>query len=149
MSQCLTKSARGRKLWGVPIYEYQCQKCKKVHEIWQKITEEPIKKCPSCKTGKVERLIAPTGFILKGSGWYKDGYGSKKGSSSSDDAGSSASSTTDSGAGDAGGGGKGKEAKERRPRNEREEKAAEIKKKNDTAPRTDPKHKSNSPKAKS
>jgi putative FmdB family regulatory protein len=59
----------------MPIYEYQCQKCKKVHEIWQKITEDPATKCPDCK-GKLERLISHSGFALKGSGWYKDGYGS-------------------------------------------------------------------------
>lgn len=122
----------------MPIYEYQCQKCKKTHEIWQKITEDPVKKCPDCK-GKLERLIAPAGFILKGGGWYKDGYGSKKSSSDS----SGGSSATADAAKDTK-----KDSKDSAPKSEAAEKAAEIKKKNDTAPRTDPKHKSNSPKAK-
>lgn len=57
----------------MPIYEYQCSKCGKVHEIWQKISEDPLTKCPECK-GKMERLISATAFALKGSGWYKTDY---------------------------------------------------------------------------
>ena len=60
----------------MPIYEYQCAKCKKVHEIWQKITEKPETKCPSCG-GKIERMISASGFALKGSGWYKTDYQGK------------------------------------------------------------------------
>lgn len=57
----------------MPIYEYQCAKCKKVHEIWQKITEPNATKCPACG-GKIERLISASGFALKGTGWYKTDY---------------------------------------------------------------------------
>ncbi len=57
----------------MPIYEYECAKCKKVHEIWQKITEDPVSKCPDCGK-KMERLISASGFALKGSGWYKTDY---------------------------------------------------------------------------
>ena len=57
----------------MPIYEYECQKCKKIHEIWQKMSDPSITKCPDCK-GKVERLISASGFALKGSGWYKTDY---------------------------------------------------------------------------
>jgi len=66
----------------MPIYEYQCSKCGKVHEIWQKISESPLTKCPDCK-GKMERLISATAFALKGSGWYKTDY-ERKGKKSSD-----------------------------------------------------------------
>ena len=124
----------------MPIYEYQCTKCRKVHEIWQKITEDPVKKCPSCK-GKVERIISAVGFELKGGGWYKDGYASgKKGGDApaSSDA-PAAAASTDTGTGD---------KKTKKEKNEKAEKAAEVSAKNDKAPRTDPKHKSNSPKAK-
>ena len=57
----------------MPIYEYQCAKCRKVHEIWQKITEPNATKCPACG-GKIERLISASGFALKGTGWYKTDY---------------------------------------------------------------------------
>ena len=131
----------------MPIYEYECQKCKKVHEIWQKITEDPVKKCPTCK-GKVERIISAVGFELKGGGWYKDGYGSKKsGSSESSGSDSSASSAVDSSAktstGDSGKPPKDLKAAAR-AKAEKAEKAQDIK----PAKLTDPHHKSNSPKAK-
>ena len=79
----------------MPIYEYQCAKCKKVHEIWQKITEPNATKCPDAKCGgKVERLISASGFALKGTGWYKTDY-ERKGKKDSG-AGDSSSSTSSS-----------------------------------------------------
>lgn len=65
----------------MPTYTYQCRSCGSVDEIKQRITEDPIKACPHCKKKTYERLIAGgTGFVLKGGGWYSDGYsgGGKK-----------------------------------------------------------------------
>jgi putative FmdB family regulatory protein len=62
----------------VPIYEYQCKKCKKVTEMLEIGHERPMRKCPSCG-GPVERLVSQGAFILKGSGWYATDYGSKSG----------------------------------------------------------------------
>jgi putative FmdB family regulatory protein len=64
----------------MPIYEYQCDNCG-VFEVSQRITEDPLKKCPTCK-GKVRRLISNTSFLLKGNGWYATDYGRSKSSSS-------------------------------------------------------------------
>ena len=61
----------------MPIYEYDCPKCGEF-EITQRITEDPLKKCPTCKS-KVRKLISNTSFQLKGSGWYVTDYGGKKG----------------------------------------------------------------------
>ena len=59
----------------MPTYVYRCDKCGEF-ETTQKISEEPLKKCPTCGK-KVERLIAGTGgFVLKGRNWV-----SKMGSS--------------------------------------------------------------------
>jgi putative FmdB family regulatory protein len=58
----------------MPTYEYRCSSCKKDFEVFQKITDDPVKECPECG-GTVERLIAATNFILKGGGWYKSDYG--------------------------------------------------------------------------
>ncbi len=66
----------------MPIYEYQCDNCG-VFEYSQRIVEDPLKKCPTCK-GRVRRLISNTSFMLKGSGWYATDYGRSKSSSSSD-----------------------------------------------------------------
>lgn len=38
--------------------------------------DRPLAKCPSCG-GKVERLMSPGAFILKGTGWYATDYASK------------------------------------------------------------------------
>lgn len=61
----------------MPTYEYRCSKCKKNFEVFQKMSEPPLKKCPNCK-GPVKRLISAAPFSLKGHGWYKDGYASQK-----------------------------------------------------------------------
>jgi len=60
----------------MPIYEYQCTKCGDRFEAFQKMSDASIKKCKKCK-GKVERLISPAGFVLKGSGWYVTDYPSE------------------------------------------------------------------------
>lgn len=60
----------------MPIYEYKCTKCDRVIEVMQKITDEPLQKCPYCK-GKLRRLISLNSFHLKGSGWYATDYKNK------------------------------------------------------------------------
>ncbi len=60
----------------MPIYEYACAKCESEFEVEQRITEDPVKTCPKCRSRKVKRLISRTSFLLKGSGWYSDLYSS-------------------------------------------------------------------------
>jgi putative FmdB family regulatory protein len=62
----------------MPFYEYECTKCNHQTEIFQKISDPPIKRCELCK-GKMRRLISQTSFQLKGTGWYVTDYASKKG----------------------------------------------------------------------
>jgi len=61
----------------VPIYEYQCTKCGRKVEMMQKITDESLQTCPSCK-GPLRRLMSLTSFQLKGNGWYATDYKDKK-----------------------------------------------------------------------
>ena len=61
----------------MPIYEYECEKCKKIFEYTQGIKEPKKTTCEECG-GALERLISPSGFVLKGGGWYKDLYSSSK-----------------------------------------------------------------------
>jgi putative FmdB family regulatory protein len=64
----------------MPIYEYRCQACGDEFEIIQKISDRPLARCGRCG-GKLEKLLSRTAFLLKGGGWYADGYGgSGKGS---------------------------------------------------------------------
>lgn len=54
-------------------YEYKCEKCG-VIEVQQKISEEPLKKCPHCEE-QVTRLISVTSPPqFKGSGFYQTDY---------------------------------------------------------------------------
>ena len=57
----------------MPVYEYQCTKCKKEFEVMQKITDEPLSECGACG-GELKKLITNTSFVLKGSGWYVTDY---------------------------------------------------------------------------
>ena len=75
----------------MPIYEYRCEKCGDF-EVTQRITEDPLKKCPTCKR-KVRKLISNTSFQLKGSGWYVTDYARKEKGGGKD---ASADSTTKS-----------------------------------------------------
>ena len=56
------------------IYEYKCKQCEREFEETQLVSDPPVQVCEKCG-GDVEQLIsgAPV-FILKGSGWCKDGY---------------------------------------------------------------------------
>ena len=85
----------------MPTYDYGCEACGAQWELEQRISEDPIKKCPKCKKMKARRMISGGNFILKGSGWYADLYhkpksGSKK-SESKDSSGSSSESSSKSG----------------------------------------------------
>lgn len=60
----------------MPIYEYACEKCSHEFEVEQRITDDPIKTCPECRSRKVKKLISLTSFVLKGGGWYSDLYSS-------------------------------------------------------------------------
>ena len=80
----------------MPIYEYACGKCDHEFEVEQRISEDPVKTCPRCRSRKVKRLISRTSFALKGSGWYSDGYSSSKGKSDSKSPSESSSSSSES-----------------------------------------------------
>lgn len=58
----------------MPTYSYSCDACGENFEREQRITEAPIKKCQKCGKPKARRMIASGNFILKGGGWYSDGY---------------------------------------------------------------------------
>ena len=54
----------------MPTYEYECKECSHRFEVFQSMSDEPVKQCPEC--GKeVRRLVSGgVGVIFKGSGFY-------------------------------------------------------------------------------
>lgn len=61
----------------MPIYEFECINCHKALEVFLYGKEEAPTKCDDCG-GDLKKLVSQAAFHLKGSGWYKDLYSSKK-----------------------------------------------------------------------
>ena len=66
----------------MPIYEYKCENCGYEFEEMLHFSEreDPLNipcSFPTCG-GKVHLKMSLGSFHLKGSGWYKDGYGKNK-----------------------------------------------------------------------
>lgn len=62
----------------MPTYDYVCDRCGREFEVQQKMSDPAIKTCEKCG-GEVTKLISSGNFVLKGDGWYVDGYSSKRG----------------------------------------------------------------------
>jgi putative FmdB family regulatory protein len=62
----------------MPFYEYECDNCKFYTELLQKISDPPLKKCPSCGKNKMRKLVSAPIFRLKGGGWYETDFKSDK-----------------------------------------------------------------------
>lgn len=61
----------------MPLYEYQCDDCGLTFEVRQKFSDEPLDACRQCG-GAARKLVSRTGFALKGSGWFDEGYAKEK-----------------------------------------------------------------------
>lgn len=85
-ASCKSKAARGKTPIAtarsgsyncrMPIYEYECRKCKAHVEAFQKLSDKPLTKCRKCG-GKLERKISAPAIQFKGSGWYVTDYAGK------------------------------------------------------------------------
>ena len=60
----------------MPIYDFRCQVCNKEFEMILKMDEDIIR-YPGCENAEcsVKKVISPSSFHLKGTGWYKTDYG--------------------------------------------------------------------------
>ncbi len=74
----------------MPLYEYRCGKCGDEFETIQKFADRPLTTCKKCG-GPLEKLLSRSGFLLKGGGWYADGYKAGKSAGSSGESASSKS----------------------------------------------------------
>src|SRR6185295_7559039 len=57
----------------MPIYEFECRKCKAKLEVLQKMNDKQPVKCQKCG-GRLERLHSAPAIQFKGSGWYVTDY---------------------------------------------------------------------------
>ena len=80
----------------MPIYEYECRKCKAHTEAFQKLSDKPLTKCPKCG-GRLDKRISAPAIQFKGSGWYVTDYAGKatKGEKSESEAKTEKSEKTD------------------------------------------------------
>jgi putative FmdB family regulatory protein len=60
----------------MPIYEYECKKCKHRFEKIQKFSDKLLKKCPECGAA-LEQLLSAPAVQFKGAGWYVTDYAKK------------------------------------------------------------------------
>ncbi len=66
---------RPKKRGDVPIYSYRCTQCQKEYEYFHSSSEDKIPTCPHCGCQYAKKLVSKnTSHILKGKGWFKDGY---------------------------------------------------------------------------
>ncbi len=61
----------------MPTYGYKCRECETEFDVFQKISDGPVEKCPQCG-GPVKRVFHPVGIIFKGSGFYTTDYKKKQ-----------------------------------------------------------------------
>jgi putative FmdB family regulatory protein len=55
----------------MPTYEYVCHKCDEHLEVYQSFSEPPLKRHTGGCGGRLTKVLAPVGIVLKGSGFYK------------------------------------------------------------------------------
>ena len=78
----------------MPIYEFECRKCKAHLEVFQKVSDKPPVKCRKFG-GRLERQISAPAIQFKGSGWYVTDYASKATKGEKSESESSAEAKTD------------------------------------------------------
>jgi putative FmdB family regulatory protein len=62
----------------MPTYGYECKSCGHTFDVFQSMSDAPVKICPQCGR-EVRRLInGGTGIIFKGSGFYVTDKGKGK-----------------------------------------------------------------------
>ncbi|QDV27065.1 FmdB family zinc ribbon protein [Aureliella helgolandensis] len=62
----------------MPTYDYQCDACDHLFELYQGINDPKKRKCPKCGKLKLRRLLGTgAAVVFKGSGFYQTDYRSE------------------------------------------------------------------------
>ena len=80
----------------MPIYDYKCRACGNRFQLVRKITDESAPPCKACGSAETEKVISPSAFVLKGSGWYLTDYSNKNKAPAGDSSSGESSSSSDS-----------------------------------------------------
>ena len=83
----------------MPLYEYQCEACKRRFEVIRKFSDPELEVCTLCGKGPVQRLMSSPAIQFKGSGWYITDY-SQKGKAGGESSSTSSPSDSKSGSSD-------------------------------------------------
>ena len=83
----------------MPLYEYQCEACKRRFEVIRKFSDPELQLCSLCGKGPVQRLMSSPAIQFKGSGWYITDY-SQKGKAGNESSSTSSPSDSKSGSSD-------------------------------------------------
>mgnify|MGYP003346146876 CR=1 FL=1 len=54
----------------MPTYQYRCQDCDGLHEVFQSFSDDALTVCPSCN-GSLRKLYNSVGVVFKGTGFYR------------------------------------------------------------------------------
>ncbi len=54
----------------MPAYTYRCRNCGVKFTKNETFFDKPLKHCPKCNTGIVQRVLQLPAIVFKGSGWY-------------------------------------------------------------------------------
>jgi putative FmdB family regulatory protein len=57
----------------MPIYGYRCEECGHELEVFQHMSDAPLRVCSKCG-GVLRKLLYPVGVQFKGSGFYTTDY---------------------------------------------------------------------------
>ncbi len=56
----------------MPTYRYRCGGCGEEFEVWQSITDDPLRTHDHGCGGELVKVLTPAGIVLKGSGFYRN-----------------------------------------------------------------------------
>ena len=70
----------------MPTYDYKCDTCEEVFEVFQSFNDDPLTGCPEeiCE-GLVKKIFSAPGISFKGSGFYKNDSRSSGGEKTTSD----------------------------------------------------------------
>src|SRR5262245_45285365 len=68
----------------MPTDESRCRNCGHTFDIVQKMSDDPLTRCPECGKEELRKVFAPPAISFKGSGFYATDHGKKSKPAGSD-----------------------------------------------------------------